>query len=64
MIAAFFMVWLINSAYDSIGGTILFLPLPPRKELTDIMMLWLPGISLVLGFFGSLFGLSSIRERS
>lgn len=64
IIAAAAVVWLINGAYDSMGGTLLFIPLPPRKELIDMMALWLPGISLVLGLFGSLFGLSSIREKS
>lgn len=63
LIAVFFMVWLINGAYDNIGGTIPFIPLPARAELIQNMILLLPAISLVLGLFGSLFGLSSIRER-
>ncbi|TAH74876.1 MAG: FtsX-like permease family protein [Anaerolineaceae bacterium] len=63
IIAALSIALLINGAYDSIGGTIPFLPLPVREELIDKMTLWLPAISLALGFFGSLFGLSSIRER-
>lgn len=62
--AAFFIVWLINGVYSSIGGTIPFMPLPAREDLTANMTLLLPGISLVLGLFGSLFGLSSIRERA
>lgn len=64
IIAALSIAWLINGAYDSIGGTIPFIPLPPRAELIDNMTLWLPTLSLFLGFFGSLFGLSSIREKS
>lgn len=54
---------LINVAYDSFTGTISFIPLPPRNQLIDKMTLLLPSISLILGFVGSLFGLSSIRER-
>lgn len=64
IIAALFMAVLINGAYDSIGGTIPFLPLPPREELIKQMTLWLPSLSLVLGLFGSFFGLSSIGEKS
>lgn len=63
-IAVVCMVVLINGAYDGIGGTIPFLPLPPREELINKMTLWLPSLSLILGLFGSLFGLSSIREKS
>ncbi|NLO10149.1 MAG: hypothetical protein GX129_09845 [Clostridiales bacterium] len=64
IIAALSMVILINGAYDSMVGTIPFLPLPAREELIEQMTLWLPSLSLILGFFGSLFGLSSIREKS
>ncbi len=63
-IAAIAMITLINGTYDSIGATIPFIPLPAREELISKMSLWLPALSLVLGFFGSLFGLSSIREKS
>ncbi|MDD4112666.1 MAG: permease-like cell division protein FtsX [Herbinix sp.] len=64
IIAALSMAILINGAYESIGGTIPFLPLPPKEELINKMTLWLPTLSFVLGFLGSLFGLSSIREKS
>jgi cell division transport system permease protein len=64
IIAALSMTILINGAYESMVGTIPFLPLPPREELIRQMALWLPSLSLVLGFLGSLFGLSSIREKS
>lgn len=64
IIAALSMAILINGAYESIGGTIPFLPLPPKEELINKMTLWLPLLSLLLGFLGSLFGLSSIREKS
>lgn len=64
IIASVSIVLLINVAYDSFAGSIPFLPLPPRNQLIDKMTLLLPSISLILGFIGSLFGLSSIRERS
>jgi cell division transport system permease protein len=64
IIAALSIAILINGAYESIGGTIPFLPLPPKEELINKMTLWLPLLSLLLGFLGSLFGLSSIREKS
>lgn len=56
------VVFLINTAYESIGNIILFLPLPPKKELIDNMIFILPSLSFIFGLFGSLFGLSSIRE--
>ena len=63
IIASISMNLLIDGAYDSIGATIPFLPLPPRAEIVDKMNLILPSLSLALGFLGSLFGLSSIREK-
>lgn len=64
IIAVIAMVLLINGAYNSLGATIPFIPLPPKDELITNMVLWLPVLSLILGFFGSLFGLSSIGEKS
>lgn len=64
LLAALAVVLLINGAYNSISGTIPFLPLPPKEDLINKMSLWLPSISLILGLLGSLFGLSSIREKS
>ena len=64
LIATTSVVFLVRITYDSIGGTIPFLPLPPRKELIEKVTILLPSISLMLGFLGSLFGLLSIREKS
>lgn len=64
IIASLSMVILINGAYGSIGGTIPFLPLPPRGDLIGKITFWIPTLSLSLGFLGSLFGLSSIGERT
>lgn len=63
LIAAISVVLIINTAYDGIGSTILFLPLPPRNELINKIIILLPSLGLTLGFIGSLFGLSSIREK-
>lgn len=64
VIATVSIVSLINVAYEGLSGTIPFMPLPPRTEMIEKMTLILPSISLALGFIGSLFGLSSIRERA
>lgn len=63
LLATASLVILIKAAYESIGSTILFLPLPPKKELIDYMIILLPSLSFILGLSGSLFGLSSIRKK-
>ncbi len=62
VIAAVLIVFLIQGAYGEMSGTLPFLPLPAEQELTARMAVILPVISLILGFMGSLFGLSSIRN--
>jgi cell division transport system permease protein len=54
---------LISRAYAGMQGTIPFIPLPPRAELTGNINLLIMSVSFLLGFFGSLFGLSSIRNE-
>ena len=51
-------------AYDGVASTILFISLPARGDIINKIIYGLPSLSLVLGFFGSLFGLSSIKEKS
>lgn len=63
ILAALSVALIINIAYDGIGNTILFLPLPPRKDLINKVIMLLPTLGFILGFTGSLFGLSSIREK-
>lgn len=53
---------LIVKAYSGMQGTLPFIPLPPRTELTGYINLLIMSVSFLLGFFGSLFGLSSIRN--
>lgn len=63
ILATVSVVFLIKAAYEGIGNTILFIPLPPKKELINTMLILLPSLSFMLGLFGSLFGLSSIRKK-
>jgi cell division transport system permease protein len=63
ILAALSISFIINGAYNGIGGTIPFISLPPREELINKMFILLPGLSMALGLLGSLFGLSSIREK-
>lgn len=63
VIATAAIVLLINIAYEGFSATIPFMPLPPRNDLIEKMTFILPAISLSLGFIGSLFGLSSIRNK-
>jgi cell division transport system permease protein len=62
LLAAILIVLLIQGAYGQLKGTIPFLPLPPKQELVTRMAILIPAISLGLGFLGSLFGLSSIKD--
>jgi cell division transport system permease protein len=63
ILATVLLVFLIHGAYGQLGGTIPFLPLPPKQELVTRMAVLIPAISLGFGFLGSLFGLSSIRDN-
>ena len=62
ILAAALLAVLIQGAYGQLSGTIPFLPLPPKQELVTRMAVLIPAISLGLGFLGSLFGLSSVRD--
>lgn len=61
-LAAVSILFLLRAAYTGIGGTIPFLPLPPREELGGFLAVLLITVSFLLGFFGSLLGLSSIKD--
>lgn len=56
------MVVLINKGYSELSGAIPFIPLPLKEELVNGVSLVLLVISILLGFLGSLFGLSSIKN--
>lgn len=53
---------LLNSGYNQIGNAISFIPLPSKDTLASGISYFILGISVLLGFVGSLFGLSSINN--
>ena len=64
LLAAVLITILINRGYGQLGGTLPFIPLPPKDRLLlGIVTLLLSG-SAALGILGSLFGLSSISKEN
>ncbi|NLX64664.1 MAG: hypothetical protein GX022_07835 [Clostridiaceae bacterium] len=57
------MLILINKGYQIMGGSIPFIPLPPKADLLLGVTLVIMGVSIILGTIGSLFGLSSIKDQ-
>jgi len=62
LMAVALLVPLISAGYHQLGGSLPFIPLPNKKELINNVGLLILAVSIVLGFMGSLFGLSSIRK--
>jgi cell division transport system permease protein len=54
---------LLESGYHQLGGAIPFIPLPTKEELFGNSASFVIMISALLGLFGSLFGLSSIKPN-
>lgn len=63
VIGAILLIILINGSYDVLGNGFLFLPLPDQGLMVRSIVLFIMGISFILGLFGSLFGLSSIDKN-
>lgn len=63
LLAASSILLLINHGYSLMSGSIPFIPLPPKVELISGVAIVIIGISIILGILGSLFGLSSIKDR-
>ncbi len=60
---AFILLWLIiHNGYQGLSTTIPFIPMPAKEQLLGSMSVLITAVSLILGLFGSLFGLSSIRR--
>ncbi|HHX11378.1 MAG TPA: hypothetical protein GX731_01045 [Clostridiales bacterium] len=57
------LIILINASYDVLGNGFLFLPLPDRGLMVRSIVMFIMGISFILGLLGSLFGLSSIGKN-
>lgn len=62
ILSSVLIVVLINAGYGQLSGTLPFIPLPPRNELISSLLTLIMAISIILGFAGSLFGLSSIKN--
>ena len=62
ILAIIILVVLINGGYNQLGGSIPFIPLPPKEDLRNNVSLIILAISILLGLLGSLFGLSSIKN--
>ncbi|MGI6086118.1 MAG: cell division protein FtsX [Acetivibrionales bacterium] len=58
----FIMALVIHHGYSAMGGTIPFIPLPPKGNLLRGISIVLMGVGIILGLAGSLFGLSSIKD--
>lgn len=64
ILAVALLIPLINQGYIQLGGSMPFIPLPPKEELINNTGILILTVSILLGFLGSLFGLSSIRKVS
>jgi len=62
ILASVLIVIAINMGFGQLSGTIPFIPLPPRNELIEHVVVVIMAASAVLGLGGSIFGLSSIKE--
>lgn len=60
--AAVFISILINQGYSRFGGSLPFIPLPPKKQLVYGLSLFLLSVSAALGILGSLFGVSTSKK--
>ena len=63
IIADCFLYIMIRKGYENLNRNIPFLPMPSQEELIHTICLILLGFSLILGFFGSLFGVITIIEK-
>jgi cell division transport system permease protein len=63
VLASLVMMLIIYNGYLAMGGSIPFIPLPPKGNLVTGVTLVIMGVSIILGMAGSLFGLSSIKEH-
>lgn len=62
-LAAGLLIALINRGYGYLGSFLPFIPLPSASVLRDYVVIRILLVSAVLGFMGSLFGVSSIRKE-
>ena len=55
---------LINQGYGRIGGTLPFIPMPPKDQLVYGLGVFLLAVSAALGILGSLFGVSTSKSKN
>ncbi|MDF2843919.1 MAG: hypothetical protein K0R00_2345 [Herbinix sp.] len=60
--SALFLSYLLTKGYGELSGYLMFLPFPFMEELREWISSIIMLVSLALGFFGSLFGLTSISK--
>lgn len=60
--SALFLSYLLTKGYGELSGYLMFLPFPSMEELREWISSIIVLVSLGLGFFGSLFGLTSISK--
>jgi cell division transport system permease protein len=63
-LATMLIIVLMNRGYNQLGEFIPFIPLPSLEEVRDKVSIVILLVSAVLGFMGSLFGVSSIRHEN
>jgi cell division transport system permease protein len=55
--------FVINEIYIQVSGPLPFIPMPNQGIVMQNLIIVILGLSLVLGFFGSAFGVSSSRRK-
>jgi cell division transport system permease protein len=63
IIAAVLSSLSLNYLFTKISGPLPFIPLPPVGEMVSNLVILVMALSAFLGIAGSLFGLSSVRDR-
>lgn len=55
---------LIHEGYGRLGGTLPFIPMPPKNQLVYGLTIFLLSVSAALGILGSVFGLSTLNKNN
>lgn len=55
---------IINQGYGRLGGTLPFIPMPPKNKLVYGLSVFLLAVSAALGILGSLFGVSTSKRKN
>lgn len=63
LIATGLILYLLEHGYQQLTSSIPFIPLPAKEGLMEQISVLVLRVSGILGFFGSLFGLTSIKKE-